>query len=1002
MSERICAANHDVTQNEGALEPTKSERSSTAGQTWHQMLLHLSPSSSQLSYGSEATHNDACSASSTPRPMARHGSNVFSELDESACNYDSGNFSLSDTSIKGKQAFAVAGDGDAGSSELHHRFVQLNTELYQAKTELLTYKYKWNEIRNEIGLSWSKKLDKLVEEKNELVKELDELSRELTRVKQDDVSNRELHRLRSELADVTVQFECKKQANKDLILKIAEQYGEKENLATKLVRLEAMLADGRSELSRTKESEGWFREELHRCQNENAKLNAALSAIADRIQKERAESERRLWAARNDCKKPMIKEESKSTSTCTRCLEAQQLREQSCKEIALLKQTADRRIADLSASNVRLEKQNDDLQTLIDQLNRSLVDHQQQLINCAKNEKKTLHGLQRLVADESGTDPSDKETRRRHESEIATLSAQLARQCFIKRQIEVGVEQLKAQVKVLSINFVSTCQRLAVQDCELKSLRTRNSELEHRLISNQLPVTMWTPKEEDQLLENFRVIQSKNCDLVLKLGQCVSDTQASANPTGATRFNPQLVRHSEAIITLLKQNITDLERKLTPREFNASADQVENSRKMACRRHGSSCHANAESDEANMRDLRIMLKAIESDNQRRLQRYEINNRTLLKKIKECVRARERCETRFGELEKEHAKCGQLRCDMASLRERCLLLEADLESCQQEASMLRAGKERLVTLLQNNCRLMANGDVWASLKLTFKELHELQQVHKENERLKEQVEVDAKKIAQLETASCDWKLAVEVQSADADELRSELAVKNLQLEDSRRTVERLVDENRSLKQSVTAVAANESSFTQQLDELNRLVRIQEIRLETAHERLKLYEDSERILAASKERFFHDLQSLQDAILQEKQEKYELQDEVRELRRNMVNVVGNSLQNINQTQNSNGGSGQRSTTITSPDLKSLSPTSLDIDQLQALVEESSRKTCTLNPLKECVFSLKQEMNNLKAIVLSDQQQHRPRQLHDAHFPLSLMEELNDAANGFYGSR
>ncbi|XP_050097895.1 restin homolog [Anopheles aquasalis] len=999
MSKRICAANDDVTQSGSAIEPTKNERSIPSAQTWHQMLLHPSPSSSQLSYGSEATQNDAGSASSTPRPTVRHGSNAFTELDDSGCNYDSGNFSLSDTSVKGKQAFAVPVDGDAGSSELHHRFVQLNTELYQAKTELLTYKYKWNEIRNEIGLSWSKKLDKLVEEKNELVKELDELSKELARMKQGDTSNRELHRLRSELTDVTVQFECKKQANKDLVLKIAEQYGENENLSTKLVRLEGMLADGRSELLRTKESEAWFREGLHRCQNENAKLKAALSATADRMYTERAESEIRLCAAREECKNAIIKQESKDISSCAGCSEVQQLREECSKEIASLKETADRRMADLSASNLRLEKENDDLHTLIEQLNRSLADHQQQLMKCAKNEKETRQGLLRLMDNESGSQSSDRDTRRRHESEIATLSAQLARECITKRQIEVGVEQLKAQVKVLSINFVSTCQRLAVQECELKSLRTRNSELEQRLTSNQLPVTMWTAKEENELLENFRVIQSKNCNLELKLGQCVNDTQSGS---GATGFNPQLVRHSEAIITLLKQNITELEQKLTPRDSNASAHQLESSSKMSCPKHGSSCHANAEIDEANMRDLRTMLKAIESDNQRRLQRYEINNRTLLKKIKECVRERERCEQRFAELEKQHAQCGQLRCEMASQRERCLLLEADLESSQQEATMLRAGKERLVTLLQNNCRLMANGDVWASLKLTFKELHELQQVHKENERLREQVEIDAKKMAQLEAASCDWKLAAEVQSTDADELRSELAVKNLQLEDSRRTVERLVDENRSLQQSATMVAANESSFTQQLDELTRLVRIQEIRLETAHERLKLYEDSERILAASKERFFHDLQSLQDAILQEKREKYELQEEVRELRRNMVNVVGNSLQNINQTQCSNSGSGQRSTAITSPDLKSFSPSSLDIDQLQALVEESSRKSCTLKPLKECVFSLKQEMNNLKAVILSDQQPHRPNQLHDARFPLSLMEELNDAANGFYGSR
>ncbi|XP_052873383.1 myosin-10-like [Anopheles cruzii] len=1001
MSEGADDATDETTQTRTELTEAKTN-GARSGQTWHQMLLHPSPSSSQLSYGSDTVPTEAGARS---HPTSPRNARLFGDLDESATNYDSGNFSLSESG--GKEKLAIAANSQVGTNEVHQRFVQLNTELYEAKTELLAYKYKWNEIRNEIELSWSKKLDKLLDEKNELVEELEALQKDLQRlngppVQGDATAGRELYHLRSELEDTRLRLDCKEQATVALKQTITEQHSENENLSLRLASLKKMLNEARSEVDKAKESRHWFREELHRCQIKNAKLKEFYLTLDHRLHREATGADTLdTITARKDAPNDW----ETQLRVCQQAKEqAEQESMELAKEIKLLKNTADSRIAEVTERKKQLEKQNIELLTMIEQLHASLADHQWQLGKLAEKKQQTTDTKSNYV--------TELEIRR---SEIETLSAQLARECFTKRQIEVGVEKLKAQVKVLSINFATTYQRLTVQECDLTEFRTRNSELQDRCnllmsekqrLESELAMCSQQQRTSQQqhteLLDAFRAIQSKNLELELKLGQCVSGDADDEEP--APLIDATLLRSSEATIGRLRQDISELERKFTQQSApNASVRPAGRKRHKLCPKHGASCLNSGEKEDSEMRDLCVLLKAIESDNRRRLHRYEVNNRTLLKTVKEHARERKLAEKRTSELEQEHEKCCQLRCEMASLRERCLLLEADLESSLQEATGLRAGKDRLFNLLQNNCLLMADGDVWASLKRAFKELHNLQHEHKENGRLREQQEGTSKKIAELEASVEHWKLAADTQSNDVDELRSELAVKCLLLEDAHRAVERLEGESKSLQQSASLVAANEASINEQLDELNRLVRIQEIRLETAHERLKLYEESDRVLAASKERFFHDLQSLQDAILQERQEKCELQEEVRELRHNMVNAVGNNLQKFHLTQSSNGISGQRSASIASPDPKSLStpsPSSLDIDQLQALVEESSRKCYTLQPLNESVSSLRQEMDNLNCVLQSrgfpQHQQPIPR------FPPSLMQELNDATNGYYGSR
>uniref|UniRef100_A0A182V250 Uncharacterized protein n=1 Tax=Anopheles merus TaxID=30066 RepID=A0A182V250_ANOME len=712
-----------------------------SGQTWHQLLLYPSPSSSQLSYISEL-QTDAGSQPSTPLQQPTRVSGLFGETDESATNYDSGNFSLSESGCKEKAPFATVGTG----AEMHHRFVQLNTELYQTKTELLTYKYKWNEIRNEIELGLSKKIDKLLDEKNELEHELEDVRKELARLKAQplDQNGRDLLRIRSELDGLRLDLSCKEKANE--------------------------------------------------------------------------------------------------------CL-------------------------------------------------KQKIQHKQQLNVMAKNEKEVERYMTHL-----------RQQRESDKSQIETLTAQLARESFTKRQIDVSVEKLKAQVKVLSINFSSTdWQRSGAKECE--SIQQQNRDLQdqcNRLIIAQQQqlkgeLAMCTEKanprrDEMLLLENFRSIQSKNLDLELKLGQCASiGKDIEVTPS----YN--IVKRSEETIRSLKQDVEELEQKLFRQPTGKGKATHEKGHQSLCSRHGSRCWESVahdgltnEEEDVEIRNLRIMLKAIENENRRRLKRYELNNRTLLKKSKEHARERKQAEQRVEELLKEHEKCATLRCEMSSARERCLLMEADLETFKQEAATLRSEKDRLINLLENNCLLTTDRDVWGSLKRAFKELHELKKMRKENDRLHDQLEREVEKAKQLECSIGDWKRAAEMQTAETEEVRAELAEKVRELEESQHTLVRITQENSSLEQNASVAGLQEKNLTEKLHDLERLVRVQEIRLETAHERLKLYEQSDALIAAAKETFFSDLQSLQDAILLEKQEKYELEEEVRELRQNMVNAVGNSLQ------------------------------------------------------------------------------------------------------------
>ncbi|XP_065090083.1 uncharacterized protein LOC135711227 [Ochlerotatus camptorhynchus] len=984
-----------------------------ANPSWHRLLLVGKCSSS--SFLSDAT--------TVAQEETEEEDEILSVLrNESSGNYDSGNFSFSESSNKGKTVASPAGCGQ----DLHQRFVQLNTELYQAKTELLTYKYKWNEIRNEVELQWNKKYHQVVDEKVALQQEVDDLKQQLQTVV-DSVGfseqRLEIFKLRSDLDQVRIQLECKDRANGILKEKITEQYCDKENLSLEVRKLEKMLLEVRSELSSTRTSEVWFRNELHVCQNVIANLRESNQLFDKRLSQEKVHSDRmkvelqQVIRSAEQVERKAIAEKSgllarlETIEASSRLEKLSDLIEQEhvCKHNDALEKNDS-----LLESNKNHERENDQLRSNI-QLLESTLSNQEAIIQSYKG--KEAETTSRLSSMEQEISRLKNANARTVEQNIE-LQASIARQSFAKRELGVSIGHLGAQLKVLSINFENTRRALSVKEFELGNLRKEflqltercrklegcRMELENTLKASELQAAAMY----GQLLENFQKIQSRNLDLELKLGQYAEYDE---------KF-----RKSEELVQKLRREISELQEKIVQEEEVGMSPTSSSSSAAEGSTCGSSSSSNSRSEEKltksgsvcpkhgnpipedDTKELKILLKVIESEHRQKLKRYELNNRTLFKKVKEHSQARKVAEQHVEALEKDVSKMSSLQCEMAGIREKNLLLEADLEALLKECHQLKSEKARLVSSMENNCLLKIDEDIWSSFQRIFSDLRDKQVTDKENKRLKELLQISGRKITQMEeelkyslstseeksTVIENLKLTNELQRVESDDIRSELTVKSIQLEDSHRMISDMSTKRSSLQDSINGQQMNEAKLRTEIDFLLQQLQVRDVQLETAHERLRLYEESERILAESRQRFFDDLQALRDEIIAEKQEKQQLQDEVKTLRDNMAQLVDGDDKNfhsVSQPDSVNVSSGASS-------VPTGAVPSYDEQALKALLEDCSRRNSSIRPLQECVASLRAEMNNLNAVV----RQNGAQRYHVA----SLMEELQDATNGTYNAR
>ncbi|XP_001660846.2 girdin [Aedes aegypti] len=983
--------------------------------SWHRLLTDGRSACS----GPESLYSDA-----TTVPQAEEEDDeILSVLHHgSVGNYDSGNFSFSESSNKGQPVAVSPG----GQQELHQRFVQLNTELYRAKTELLTYKYKWNEIRNEVELQWNKKCQRVIDEKIALQQEVDDLKQQLqTAVASVGGSERglEIYKLRSELDQIRIQLDCKDRANGILKEKIAELYCDKENLSFDVRKLEKMLLEVRSEISSVKASEAWFRNELHVCQNINANLREANLSFDNRLSLEKAHGERlkvelqQVIRSAEQVERQAIAEKSNLLArleTIEASSRLEKVSELIAHEHVCKQNDAGKKLQSLLDSNKNHERENNHLRTNVELLQNTLS-NQEMLIQSYKNkETDTQRRIGSLEADICKL----KNDRDRMAEQNTELHATIARHSFTKRDLDVSIGHLRAQLKVLSINFENTRRALGVKEFEIGHLRQELvrvndhcRELEQRRMELEASLKLNESQARalyEQLLQNFHRIQSRNLDLELKLGQYAE--------------HDEKFRKSEELVQRLRKEISDLQEKIVQDEegglyVSISSSSAEGSTCASsdseaksggsgnvCPKHGNPI------PEDDTKELKILLKVIENEHRQKLKRYELNNRTLFKKVKEQSRARRVAEQQVEALEKDVSKMSSLKCEMAGLREKNMLLESDLDGMARECQQLKSEKARLVAAMETNCLLKANEDIWSAFKRILADLREKQVTDKENKRLKELLQISERKVDQLEqelrhslstseeksTVIENLRLSNELQRMESDEIRSELTVKAVQLDDSARMIADLSEERGSMQSSLHEQQLNEEKLRKEIDFLLQQLQVRDVQLVTALERLRLFEESERILTESRLQFFDDLQALRDQILAERQEKQDLRDEVAALRTGMAQLVEGSDKNFPSVSQPDSVNVSSSISERSAEGATTSP-AYDVRALKALVEDCSRQqdSSAVQPLQECVASLRSEMNRLNAVVRQNGAQRY-------HHVVSLMEELQDATNGTYNAR
>ncbi|XP_053683506.1 uncharacterized protein LOC128733755 [Sabethes cyaneus] len=1009
----------DNSQSSGCIKEQSIDASLAEAEnsTWHNLLISSNGSFDERTQRKEdsSASEDLLSAASTEifEASAERADILNALQNSSVVNYDSGNFSFSESS---KEKTAISPNGH----DLHQRFVQLNTELYHAKTELLTYKYKWNEIRHEVELQWNKKYQRIEDEKFDLEQQIGELKEQLEKVITLNGSPgiqhyfSEVANFKTDLGQLKLQLDCKDQANSILKQKLAEQYCDKERQSIELRKLEKVLLEIRNELASARKAEEWFRNELHACQNTNTKLRENILLLQNRgMQYKQRNTQlkfdlQQAILAREDAERNAVKEKKELLSKLNSIENRDKLDTVSGQVLsdygAKLKEAHDKIKALTEVSN-GYEHEKEQLVFSIKVLNNTLS-NQDILTQTYKNKEaqaaSTITSLQGKIS--------------RLNAEIAQLhckneqlQAAIARYSYTNRDLDVSIGHLQAQLKVLSINFESTRQALSVKECELKKLQQEHYGLKEHC-QQQLDACRsdWetrmkmtesqAAKRYEQLLDNFRKIQSKNLDLEVKLGHYAEHNE---------KF-----QKSEVLVKQLKQDIDELQEKvvqdaaavvarMTPKEGRPS-------KKKTCPKHGVAI------PEDDTKNLKILLKVIENEHRHKLKRYELNNRTLLKKVKEHNHARKVAEQKLESIQRDLVGAHSLQCDLARLRERNLLLEADLESSQQECSILKNEKCRLLESLTNNGLLKAEEDIWRTFQRISQELRDRQHMQKENQRFKEMLLISEAKVHQLEeelkislssleeksSVIENLKLATELQQVESGEIRSALTVKSMQLEDTHRVINDLNSERNSLQDTLGGKQLNEEKLLEEMNSLQKQLKLRDVQLETACKRLKLHEDSEKTLIQSMHGFYKNLQLLREEIVTEKQEKQELQVTIKALKENFSQFrlcEAKNCQNNSQPDSANISIPSMDTNSEPPDLlppKSLAEISFNEETLQNLIAECYRRDQSLHPLQESIASLRTEMSHLNVLVRQNSNQRYP--------VVSLMEELQDATNGVYSSR
>lgn len=490
------------------------------------------------------------------------------------------------------------------NSELSRRIIDLNNELVKQRNEV--EKLNFFLIEKECTIKKHQEREKLF---NTISEQLQNVEDEKHKI---EAHNRELQIQNN---DQKLQIDCKDSAIIGLKDKIREQFCELEEIRMQLNNYESSNSILKDELEIIKKSESWFRDEFHLCQKMKTTLQERIIALENENLKIKSRSERlqtdlRLLASTSEDIEMKAKRDKENLM-------------QKLIEIGIREEHNSNKIKNeiiLKNDNFDQTLEVNEIKYELDQLKHKFEQQLKHYITLEKENTKLLNDLS--VSNENRV-KSDL-TQKMYEETINQLNSKCTSYSSIlvtnnqdkielinenyqlkvdlenvqaeKTKIDQIIQKLRSDFDTISKRYLNMKHEVLVKASEIKDLKDINNELEEKII-----------EINNKSLERDNIVESLNASII--------------------KLEESQKCHIETMNKTTNTDETFMFSKLSPKHQDAPIKDT---------------------DQSDIQKLKTLIRVIENEHKTKLKRYEINTRTLLKKVKEHMRAQKiaekKCET----------------------------------------------------------------------------------------------------------------------------------------------------------------------------------------------------------------------------------------------------------------------------------------------------------------------------------------------------------------------
>jgi chromosome segregation ATPase len=206
------------------------------------------------------------------------------------------------------------------------------------------------------------------------------------------------------------------------------------------------------------------------------------------------------------------------------------------------------------------------------------------------------------------------------------------------------------------------------------------------------------------------------------------------------------------------------------------------------------------------------------------------------------------------------------------------LQERINCLQEKHDMLQADTMRLNCLLDEH-GMLVNNDLVKSMHHVLTEIHAK---NIENTMLNTKVRQISEKLTNAERVNFENRSRIDQSNEEIRKLKCECDNKTLEIADCKNAIESLRWDTLNAKQKM------ETELKEEIRSLKKDLTDRSLELDITRNRLKAFEDSEKMLLESKDRFCDEIQSLKDSIIAMQEEKMQLVELVEKLRGNCCNV------------------------------------------------------------------------------------------------------------------